>query len=574
MSVLCSGKARFGPPQLKPYSRTWSRRKGYRKIGDILRQGRSLGDKILALADAKAQIESIPADSNESMATSSVGLDGLRIPGPKELCHVSEDEMSLENHHSPGAGKLYNDHKIWQPLRRRIELTSHLLIQMSPWLQHQTFRTHLSRPAGQAAISATLTCNSGSPIISNVMPADIAPSMETKQSSGLNHARTAVVVKNTKADNETDTSDNDDYMQSVMLNKAKKLEYLRVTRSKLGISKQLAHETPSQKELLLNIRCFGSGFIQKSEDKHLQHRPPSTTLKAFIDRIKKQSSHDTTVLQKDNLSQQATSRTSKERITSLSFHPDVVKSRPFTGLWNFEDPSNKTNLEVMFPHKRSINCVSINSWKHEVKDKGTVPRKAVWHKEIDATTIAVAYDDGVVAVVDKNDTLVLASLKGLTSWDRRFLAKPLWSCKMAKGANSSFFSMSGSYMLTTCCSNEIRIFNTSFPAYTESVVIPHKTTTLARLPLTRAMWHPNSDSFFAVRNVPATASDRRVASVPAKVLIFTHAEEPVKELLTPIPTLIPQQLAWHPHADLGVIGYGSCNGHAILFYSTLSVNHV
>lgn len=32
--------------------------------------------------------------------------------GPKELCHVSEDEMSLENHHSPGAGKLYNDHKI------------------------------------------------------------------------------------------------------------------------------------------------------------------------------------------------------------------------------------------------------------------------------------------------------------------------------------------------------------------------------------------------------------------------------------------------------------------------------
>lgn len=43
------------------------------------------------------------------------------------------------------------------------------------------------------------------------------------------------------------------------------------------------------------------------EDKHLQHRPPSTTLKAFIDRIKKQSSHDTTVLQKDNLSQQATS---------------------------------------------------------------------------------------------------------------------------------------------------------------------------------------------------------------------------------------------------------------------------
>lgn len=56
---------------------------------------------------------------------------------------------------------------------------------------------------------------------------DIAPSMETKQSSGLNHARTAVVAKNTKADNETDTSDNDDYMQSVMLNKAKKLEYLR-----------------------------------------------------------------------------------------------------------------------------------------------------------------------------------------------------------------------------------------------------------------------------------------------------------------------------------------------------------
>nr|CAD7455876.1 unnamed protein product [Timema tahoe] len=225
-------------------------------------------------------------------------------------------------------------------------------------------------------------------------------------------------------------------------------------------------------------------------------------------------------------------------------------------LWDVLGDSD-LSVQVFQPHCGPVNCLSVCEYDqtklYSTSHDGTVRRAdldklifddiyssdpdifrshTTWHCQVDNNVLLVAHGTGQVGVVDLRDSkkptrwckchdrsvrtvqrhpldeqyFVTSSAVGEARvWDLRTATKPSPKpvCHLAhpKGLTSAFYSPHGSYLLTTCNDDRLRVYDVRHVSTNKPPVIAstkHNNHTGRWLSTFKARWHPQREDTFII----------------------------------------------------------------------------